>query len=784
MSDSHSDNLGELAGDFKAQLRSLEARLSQLEQAVYRLAPPEMQYSAQLDNLQQCAADEDQLQSSSESVNDIAPSPDVRHETNCKAESVVLSKDRHKGIAERTPVTEGQIPGGSQTVSDAPGNGDRGQTGDSVAAGFALDKKLLPPQDLREPSPAGVGLEATIGSYWLNRIGLLALLIGIISLLLYSFQYFGAGLKISFGFVLAAALIYLSRSSWLSGRSWFAHGLNALGWSIAFFSGYAMYFVPDLKLFSSVLLELVILSGVAAGAMYDAIRYKSEFTASLSMILATVSICLAASSVNSFAGLLIVIAAAACVCVRQRWYSLLLNATVTFYAAFLLLYATDPSYGFHLGTWQALHPRSDGSLAVSLFAGWFVVHLASYFARQVPDSLRNRLVVSSTLNALCASSFLSLILQPLLFWYGVSEYVVANAALGSIYLITAILFKRRGAENLSTLHLLIGLSFINIAIWGRFTGIINAVLDVIQLGLLTMIGLRFRIKAFTWFAVALAIVTLLEAVQNGWVIGLLAGSVYAAVAYLYRTYPYNDEQSKKTYRRFSNFYFTLANLIAANVISILTQIGWGWQVVLWLVQTLANSAVLLRTRDQYIGVVTVILLIFNIVGWLVVTSAEVGYGTPMLLAILILYGFAEYCRNLHLQNPEPTEQNLKNVYGVFATVLLTVLILKSVPGLWLSLATGIEGMALVAAGFTIRERMLRISGLIIFAIMAVHLLFFDLASASTIARIISFIATGFLLVGCSYVYGWFSKSLSIPDKTSSNLPVSDGTTKLDDSLPN
>jgi uncharacterized membrane protein len=54
---------------------------------------------------------------------------------------------------------------------------------------------------------------------------------------------------------------------------------------------------------------------------------------------------------------------------------------------------------------------------------------------------------------------------------------------------------------------------------------------------------------------------------------------------------------------------------------------------------------------------------------------------------------------------------------------------------------------------------LRIPGLILFALMAIHILFFDLASAPTIARICSFIVTGVMLVACSCVYGWFGRKL-------------------------
>ncbi len=125
----------------------------------------------------------------------------------------------------------------------------------------------LPWSPPTKKSAADNALETKIGSYWLNRAGLLALLIGVISLLLYSFQYFGAGVKITFGFVVAAAFVYFSRRAVLVERPWFANGLNALGWSIAFFAAYAMYYIPELKVLSFAPLEVVILAGIVSTMM-------------------------------------------------------------------------------------------------------------------------------------------------------------------------------------------------------------------------------------------------------------------------------------------------------------------------------------------------------------------------------------------------------------------------------------------------------------------------------------------------------------------------------------
>ena len=533
-----------------------------------------------------------------------------------------------------------------------------------------------------------------------------------------------------------------------------------LGWSIAFFSGYAMYFVPDLQLVSSELLELVILLGLAAGAMYDAIRSRSEFTASLSTTFATVGICLATSTVNPYVALLIIVAAAAYVSVRQGWHSLLIYGTMAFYWAFSYV---DNPFAYSL---SADNPRFF--ITAFLLAGWLSVHLAVYFAQTVSAAPRKRLMAASLLNALFASYSLSNVLHRVATETADSAIVVPFSILGSIYLGTSLLLKRRSGEHLWTLHLLIGLSLLNIAMWAQFTGDIIAVLDLIQLGLLTIAGLQFRIKALRWFAVFLAVVTVPRAAFSGWMIGCLAVGIYGTAAYSYRHHSFREVLEPHESSSFSNVYFTLANIIAAVVIGSLNVVDMGWKGLLWTVQLLTNTTIALKTQDQYINGTTGLMLLINIPYLMVAASVE--NWAPTILATSMLYGFAGYCRSLRSEGSKPGAKDLKESYGLLATLVLTWFLWRSVPGSLLSIATGVEGMALIVAGFALREKSLRISGLVVFAIMAVHLLFFDLASAPTIARIISFIITGLMLVGCSYAYGWFSKKLNSPDKNSTEIP--------------
>jgi uncharacterized membrane protein len=93
--------------------------------------------------------------------------------------------------------------------------------------------------------------------------------------------------------------------------------------------------------------------------------------------------------------------------------------------------------------------------------------------------------------------------------------------------------------------------------------------------------------------------------------------------------------------------------------------------------------------------------------------------------------------------------------SLLATMLLGALIYHAVSGSVLTVAWGVEAVVLLAAGFALRDRVLRLSGLALFLICTLKLFFWDLRNLETLPRIVSFIALGLLLVAVSWVYTRF-----------------------------
>ena len=101
------------------------------------------------------------------------------------------------------------------------------------------------------------------------------------------------------------------------------------------------------------------------------------------------------------------------------------------------------------------------------------------------------------------------------------------------------------------------------------------------------------------------------------------------------------------------------------------------------------------------------------------------------------------------------ERHTRLFYSMLATVLLTVLLFHEVSGSILTVAWGLEGVALLTAGFPLRDRVLRLSGLALFLVCLLKLFLYDLNQLETLYRILSFIVLGAIMVAVSWIYTRF-----------------------------
>jgi hypothetical protein len=124
----------------------------------------------------------------------------------------------------------------------------------------------------------------------------------------------------------------------------------------------------------------------------------------------------------------------------------------------------------------------------------------------------------------------------------------------------------------------------------------------------------------------------------------------------------------------------------------------------------------------------------------------VGPVGPAAIAIACFYG-------AQLLTPRGSLARL--FHSLLGTGLLTALLFDRVSGGMLTVAWGTQGLVLLAAGFPLRDRVLRLSGMGLLAVCILKLFVDDLRFLDTLPRILSFIVLGAILVAVSWIYTRF-----------------------------
>jgi Predicted membrane protein (DUF2339) len=103
---------------------------------------------------------------------------------------------------------------------------------------------------------------------------------------------------------------------------------------------------------------------------------------------------------------------------------------------------------------------------------------------------------------------------------------------------------------------------------------------------------------------------------------------------------------------------------------------------------------------------------------------------------------------MHLSRFELEE----TLFSIAGTLLLSIILYGRVSGGLLTVAWGCQGLVLLAAGFPLGQRVLRLQGLALFFTCILKLFLYDLRNLETLYRILSFVALGVILLGVSWVY--------------------------------
>jgi hypothetical protein len=131
------------------------------------------------------------------------------------------------------------------------------------------------------------------------------------------------------------------------------------------------------------------------------------------------------------------------------------------------------------------------------------------------------------------------------------------------------------------------------------------------------------------------------------------------------------------------------------------------------------------------------------------------------VVIGVLYLASLLCRKVirEMDRPANPEEYCRLGLSAFSGVLLTTLIGYQLRPTLITLVWGLAGASLLAVGFPTRERVMRLSGLALLFLCILRVFIFDLSRLEALARILSFVVLGLVLLAVSWVYTRYSEQI-------------------------
>ncbi len=334
----------------------------------------------------------------------------------------------------------------------------RVQTSGASAGIPKLGSHVAPQSPKRELAD----FESVFGESWLNKIGITALVIGMALLLNYTMHYMGPGGKILLGYLCSAVLIAIGVVGDRRERYRIpARAVLGGGWALAYFTTYAMYNVPAVKLIDNAVIGFALLFAVAVAMVIHSLKYDSELATGFAYLLAFTAVAVSDVPLGALVASAILAASLAYVLKARRWFIVEPFAIVaTYFVHWLWLNQLFDRIG-------GPKPFPEFPVSAALVTAYWVIYIVSYFLRKPENPGQTQLLTFSFL--LNAAGYLTLLHAQSFhpewrFWFllfnGAVYFVVSGYArtidrragflvastLGAILMIAAIPYKYSGGR--------------------------------------------------------------------------------------------------------------------------------------------------------------------------------------------------------------------------------------------------------------------------------------------------------------------------------------------------
>jgi len=262
-----------------------------------------------------------------------------------------------------------------------------------AAPNFALLQGQKPAS--REAAKRVWNLEEVLGTDWLNKLGIISVVMGVAFFLAHEMQVWGPGGKVLVGFavsgaLLGAGLFFEREERWRV----LARAALAGGWALLYFTTYAMNHIGAARILRSESWDFILLVIVAAAMVAHTLRYQSRVVTGLAFLLAFTTINISRAGATSlFASALLALALVVIVG-RRRWFDLEVIAILAlFINHYYWLRPIIEPMGEHHHAFPELIPST-----ILLFVYWLVFRFSYIFRRILERQEENISTLAAILN--------------------------------------------------------------------------------------------------------------------------------------------------------------------------------------------------------------------------------------------------------------------------------------------------------------------------------------------------------------------------------------------------
>ncbi len=349
------------------------------------------------------------------------------------------------------------------------------------------DPKSFPPTEptlsLGDRLKSSLDIEEMLGTNWLNKLGIVILVLGIAFFLAYQLRTLGPAGKVLVGYVTAAVM--LGAGIWFDRKERYrilARAGIGGGWALLFFTTYAMYHVPAAQVLSSQPADLALMLVVAAAMVAHTLRYRSQVVTGLAFLLAFLTVTISHSNVYSLSAGAVLAAGLVVIVERMQWFELEVFGILASYLNHYLWLRPiiEPMQGKR-------HPFPEFAASAGILALYWLIFRISYVFRQPSDEHQERISTAAALLntalllalfkyqsthpewafwALLAIGAIETLLGQLPITRRRRSAVIVLSTLGVVLLIAAFPFRYSGMR-LSVLWLLEAEALLLIGVWTK-----------------------------------------------------------------------------------------------------------------------------------------------------------------------------------------------------------------------------------------------------------------------------------------------------------------------------